>query len=124
MRCEACASYTELGVFKHQGKCASCPARDSCNRWIFVFGLVLDDGECDLPVIVAAEDAEHFLGFGADEFAAAEGQEEALLERVISQVQLLQSSTAEHLFCLQSYRVGEGGESSLRYRLLQTRMHA
>ncbi len=121
VQCGACAAFTELGVFRGRRQCGACSGRDTCNRWIFVFGLLLDDGECDLPVIVAAEDAEHFLGFSAAEFA--EGNEEDTLHRVIKQIELLREDRQEHLFCLQSYRVSAEEDSTcIRYRLIQTRM--
>lgn len=125
VQCSGCQGFTDLGAFRHTRQCAHCPApADHCNRWVFVFALLLDDGVSDLPVIVAAEDAEHFLGFAAGQFAAAVVQDAealaVLLERVKQKVSRLAAATTEqHLFCLQSYRVTDEG---MRYRLIETRM--
>ncbi len=123
VQCTACAQFTQLDHFQQRRQCHHCSATDTCNRWIFVFGLLLDDGECDLPVIVAAEDAEHFLGFSAAEFGSSEDLN-GLLQRLITQLELLKNPAQEHLFCLQSYRAVEDESTAIRYRLLQTRMQS
>lgn len=118
-QCGSCNGYTELGLLRHFHQCAECGAEGAfASRYIFVFGLMLDDGTSDLPVIVAEEDAEHFLGI------RVEPSEACLQEISFRLVSLMNDTSISHLFCLQSYRVSISGsnESALRYRLLRTRL--
>lgn len=118
VQCSVCNGYTEMGLLRHVHQCAECGADGAfASRYIFVFGLMLDDGTSDLPVIVAEEDAEHFLGI------RVEPSEACLREISFRLVSLMNDTSISHLFCLQSYRVSIGSnESALRYRLLRTRL--
>ena len=126
--CDHCAAYTELGLYVNAAVCGGCGHADGLNKWCFVFTLILDDKTADLPVIVAAEDAEHFLGFGAAEFASSTIEHcTSLLQRVLDQLERLTDNEESMLFCLQSYRPALQDPQSnalpgMRYRLLDTRM--
>lgn len=117
-QCKNCFGYTELGLMRQAHQCAQCGAEGSfVKRYIMVFGLMLVDDTSDLPVIVAEEDAEHFLGMRVDPDARC------LDEISTKLIALLNDPSASHLFCLQSYRVTlSANESALRYRLLSTRL--
>lgn len=123
--CDYCHCTTDLMQFSQSNTCSRC--KTICRKtpkFVWVFGIVIEDATGDLAIICADEDAESFLGFPA--FNLLEFEEESWLKHIMAIFeQLLNSNQSEHLFCIKSYRVdNEDGTSSLRYRLFNTKMFA
>lgn len=121
--CGSCKFGTELNRFIDNRCCLKCNAPENTpnSRFIWVFGIIIEDATGDLPIIVADEDAVKFLGTEAFDMIAPENSErtKAIINVFAA---LLDSSDTEHLFCIKSYRVEADGISTLRYRIFDTRM--
>lgn len=128
--CGDCQRSTELTVFASHRTCMHCgvPENYANGRFIWLFGIVLEDATGDLPAIVADDDAEELLGCPAALLAYPGA--EATIARVHSALKkLLENGRRdmsdphrENLFCLKSYRVDTAGVSGIRYRIFNTRM--
>lgn len=123
--CDKCEGTTDLLRFHETQTCSHCQAavNQSQNiKFIWVFCMIIEDATGDLAIIVADEDARHFLGCAA--FNLSSPENESKLKQVISIFEhLLSDNESEHLFCIKSYRVdNEDGISNMRYRLFNTRL--
>jgi hypothetical protein len=133
--CGVCSASMELLDYRNGKRvCSKCQNRGhERDRFIWVFGLVLEDPTGDLTVILADEDAEEFLGVAAaditrtENFPLLERLQRTLEELVDSRNRPVDDPTREHLFCIQSYRIlGQDPQhliSGMRYRVCSTRMY-
>lgn len=122
--CDKCEGTTDLLRFNETQSCSHCQAVNQSQniKFIWVFCMIIEDATGDLAIIVADEDARHFLGCSA--FNLSSPENETKLKQVISIFeQLLSDNESEHLFCIKTYRVdNEDGISNMRYRLFNTKL--
>lgn len=123
--CEFCQFSTILSNFLETNSCSNCKVTCETGnpKFIWVFAMVIEDETGDIPMILAEEDAEEFLGFSAFDLTAPENSAQLTHAMSVFEQLSLHSNQSEHLFCIKSYRVdNENGVSHLRYRIFNTKM--
>ena len=123
--CEFCQFSTILANYLETNSCSNCKVTCETGnpKFIWVFAVVIEDETGDIPLILADEDAEEFLGFPAFDLTAPENSTQLAHAMSVFEQLSLHSNQSEHLFCIKSYRVdNDNGVSHLRYRIFNTKM--
>lgn len=132
--CGNCDASSELGKYAESGRvCCNCKSNieHENDKFVWVFGIVIEDPTGDLPIIVAEEDAEHFLGCPAGDLTLPENGslvnrfQKSLTDLIATAELPVDQPSRENLFCLKSYRVQNTatGLSCIRYRLCNTSLY-